>query len=190
MKVYFVASIKGKIRYLQHYKKVIQALENIGVDIIEHTLQPSEKEVYSLTDEGKIGHYKKVLGWIGQADVIVAESSYASLGVGYEISLALEKGKPVIVLHEEGNAPHFLEGIQSDKLMIVKYDLEHLEDILERALEVSAEVMDTRFNFFISRKLTLYLDWISQKKRIPRAVYLRQLIRREMRNTRWTLAES
>jgi nucleoside 2-deoxyribosyltransferase len=36
--------------------------------------------------------------WVREADVLVAEVSVASLGVGYEIGRAIEWGKPVLCL--------------------------------------------------------------------------------------------
>lgn len=184
MKVYFVASIRGKKEHLESYKKIIDVLKEIGSEVIENTIAPSEKEVYSLSDDKKVKYYKKVLGWIREADVVLVETSFSSLGVGYEISLALEAGKPVIVLYKSGHAPHFLEGYQSDKLAIFKYDHTNLKKIVEEAIDVSSQKSDTRFNFFISRKLAAYLDWIAREKKIPRAVYLRKLIRAEMKESK------
>lgn len=184
MKVYFVASIRGKTRFLENYKQIVGFLQAKGFDIIENTLKPTEKEVYALSDRGKIDYYRKVLRWLSQVDLVVAEASFSSLGVGHEISLALEKNKPVIVLYETGQAPHFLQGIQSDRLIVVKYDLSDLSDVLLRALDRASAQTETRFNFFLPRKLIVYLDWISKKKRLPRAVYLRQLIRSEMQRNR------
>ena len=184
MKIYFVGSISGKDRYLKHYQKIISSLKQLGHEVSEITLEPTKEYVYGMSDEKKVEQYKRVLKWISDADVVVAEGSYSSMGVGYEISLALEKGKPVIVMYEEGQSAHFLEGIESDRLAITKYRIENLDKVLEDALDFSSKQRDTRFNFFISRRLSSYLDWISRKRRIPRAVYLRQLIRKEMQRKR------
>jgi hypothetical protein len=184
MNIYFVGSIAGKKNYLENYQKVVEILKKFGHKVFEITLKPSKEYVYTLSDEKKVKQYRRVLSWINKTDIMVAECSYSSLGVGFEISLAVEKGKPVIVLYEEGNAPHFLEGIKSEKLTVVKYKLHGLENLLKGALEFASEQMDTRFNFFISSRLASYLDWISRKKRIPRAVYLRQLIRKAMKRDR------
>ncbi len=180
MKIYFVASIRGRDKYLKNYELIIKALNDLNYSVIENTLRPSIDYVYGLSDEEKVDFYKKVLSDIGKADIVVAEGSFSSMGVGYEISLALEKGKPVIVLYEDGHAPHFLEGVESDKLEIVRYDLENLKNILDDSLKYLAEQQDVRFNFFVSPKIVRYLDWISKNKKMPRAVYLRRLIEKDM----------
>lgn len=180
MKIYFVGSISGRKKFLDNYLKIISIFENQGNKVFEVTTSKDEEDVYSLDDFGKVDQYKRVLDWINKSDVMVAECSHSSLGVGYEISLALEKGKPVLVLYSEGNAPHFLEGIESEKLEIVKYDMKNLKDILNDSLKYLAEQQDVRFNFFVSPKIVNYLDWISKERKMPRAVYLRRLIEKDM----------
>ena len=39
--------------------------------------------------------------WIDESEVLIAEVSTHSHGVGYEISYALERGKPVLCLHRK-----------------------------------------------------------------------------------------
>lgn len=183
MKAYFVASIKGRDKYLPNYKRIIELLKKYSIGIIENTIKPSESAVYSLSDEDKIKYYKRVLEWISSSDILIAEASYPSIGVGYEISIAVDKGKPVIVLYEEGaTAPHFIEGVQSDKLVIEKYSMNNLDEVLKGSIDYATEQQDTRFNFFISPKIGNYLNWVAKKKRLPRAVYLRRLIEEDMKN--------
>ena len=59
-----------------------------------------------------------------------------------------------------------------------------LREVIKRSLEYLSEQMDTRFNFFISPKIGSYLDWIAKKKKTPRAVYLRKLIEKEMKENK------
>jgi len=184
MKAYFVGSIKGRENYLNNYKRIIDHLVKNKIIVIEDTLRPSSDEVYSLSDKDKIAYYKQVLKWINDADVTIAEVSHPSIGVGYEISQAVEKEKPVIILYSNNEAPHFLEGIQSDKVILVQYTSDDLEDSLTAALEMASSKIDTRFNFFISPKIGNYLDWVSKKKKLPRAVYLRKLIEEDMKKNR------
>jgi 2'-deoxynucleoside 5'-phosphate N-hydrolase len=46
--------------------------------------------------------YTRDVGWIRASDVLIAEVSVPSHGVGYEIGFALGTGKPVLALHEQG----------------------------------------------------------------------------------------
>jgi hypothetical protein len=182
MKAYFTASVLGGERYLGNYVRIVKVLEELGLEVYEQTTKVSKNYVHKeISDENKVKYYKQVLRWMNQADVIVVEASYSSLSIGHEITVALDKGKPVIVLYSESDAPHFLIGVQSDKLIVQKYKLGDLKRVLKDCLDYATEQRDTRFNFFVPRRLSSYLDWVAKKNRISRAVYLRQLIKSEMK---------
>jgi hypothetical protein len=108
---------------------------------------------------------------------MVTEASFPStMNVGHEISLGLERGKVVIVLYEKGHTPALFYGLNSDKLMLVEYTRDNLEEVLLDAVTFARENTDARFNFFIAPRHIAYLDWVAKTRRIPRSVYLRQLI--------------
>ncbi len=181
MKVYFLGSISGKGQYLKNYQKIVEVLRSLKVEVIENTLEPTRAYVEELSDEKKVEFYKKVLQWINQCDILIAEGSYPSIGIGHEISLAIEKGKPVVVLYEKNvHTSHLLEGLHSDKLLVIKYDFDELGDVVREAIDYVSDQVDTRFNFFVSPKHQHYLDWISRNRMVPRAVHLRKLLENDM----------
>ncbi len=182
MKIYFVASISGREKYLDSYKAIVEILRKQNHTVTESTIDYSGDYVYALSDDAKVEYYRKVLKWIHTNDLLVTEASHPSMGVGHEISLALERGKPVLVLYQAGTAPHFLQGIESDKLAIVKYSPLDLEQQLIDSIDFLSQSTDTRFNFFISPKHVQFLDWVAQTKKIPRSVYLRKLIEKDREN--------
>jgi nucleoside 2-deoxyribosyltransferase len=176
MKIYFVGSISGRQDLGEQYQAIVDTLSDQGHEVWENTLEPSKEYVYGLSKKEKKDFYKEVVNLIKKADVIVAEVSHPSLGVGHEVSLALDKNKPVILLYTDTMAAHFLEGIESDRMIASQYSLDELEEVLESGLRYAKNQQDTRFNFFISPRHTAYLDWIARTMRIPRSVYLRRLI--------------
>jgi len=137
-----------------------------------------EKRLYS--EEKRKAHYKEVLKWISDADIVVGEVSYPStLNIGHEIRLAIEKGKPVICLYSKDKESIFFEGIQSDRFVYELYDEQNLESILRTAIQFAQDQSDSRFNFFISPKHIAFLDTVSRERRIPKSVYLRELIEQD-----------
>ena len=54
------------------------------------------------------------------------------------------------------------------------------KNILE-SMKKAKGLIDMRFNFFVSPKILNYLDWVGQKRMIPKSVFLRNLIEREMK---------
>ena len=188
MKIYFTAAISQKPQYGVYYDRIVQCLEKLGHKVVhEHITKVSMQDVSSESDEKKVKYYRDVLRWITEADIVIAETSFPStLNVGHEVSLSLEKGKPVIALHLKGKESVFFSGNQSEKLVYESYTESTLESVLESSLEYASDRQDVRFNFFVSPDIQQYLDWVAKYKRTPRAVYLRELLERDMReNKEW-----
>ncbi|MBU2592856.1 MAG: nucleoside 2-deoxyribosyltransferase [Patescibacteria group bacterium] len=182
MKIYFTASLRGKKRFDRNYRKIVSVLETTGCDVDSEQILENDPEKGAFKGrEDAIRIYRKLNQMIKQADVIVAEVSHQSVSVGHEISLALENGKPVIALYSIDKAPSLLAGNPNELLQVIKYNMEDLEKVVKKAILKAAEKADVRFNFFVTPKILAYLDWLSQKKRIPRAVYLRNLIEKDMK---------
>jgi len=180
MKIYFVASVAGKNKLLREYQLIVDYLKELGHQVEQNTLDATVDEIQGLSDSDKTNFYKKTVALIQASDLIVAEVSHASLGVGHEISLALEKSKPVVVLHNGTGATHLLEGMQSEKMVVMDYELATLKSILSEAVDFAKDQIDTRFNFFIAPRHANYLDWISKQNKMPRSAYLRTLIKKDL----------
>lgn len=177
MKIYFTASLTGKKLYEKNYKEIITALKGLRANIVsDHVLTEEKGKVLAKSRGAIISFYKKIYNWINASDIFIAEVSYPSTDVGHEISIALEKGKPVIILYLEGKEQKLLDAISAEKIQLVSYKPGKVKEILKTAIEEAKEQMDVRFNFFISPKIGAYLDWIAKKKKLPRAVFLRKLI--------------
>jgi len=67
---------------------------------------------------------------------------------------------------------------------ILTYALDAGKPVVANALDYVSSAQDVRFNFFISPEIGRFLDWVSKKRRLPRAVYLRKLIEEDMRNNK------
>lgn len=126
-------------------------------------------------------NYSKLISEMKKSDLVVAEVSAQSLSVGHELTEAMNLGKPLIVLYTADNRPGLLFGSMYDKMQIVEYNLANLEEVLLSAVEEALKRADVRFNFFVSPKILTYLDFVAQKRMIPRSVFLRDLIEKEMK---------
>lgn len=181
MKVYFSAAIYQSKEFGSIYRRIVATLEKQGHTVSQDTTETSLDEAVNKNDDQRVRYYKKVLGWIAAADLVVLEVSFPStLHIGHEITLALDKGKPVVALYKKGHEPSFFLGLEHEKLLWVEYSDQDLEKTLVESLDFAMQQVDVRFNFFISPRIGSYLDWISKNKRLPRAVYLRRLIEEDM----------
>lgn len=184
MKVYFTCSARGTKTYGDLYRKIFDAVEQLGHDHVDDYSEDSDPDkVYESDHEGQVTLYKEAIAHIKESDIVLLEVSVHSLTMGFLMQKALELGKPVIAMYLSQHAPVFANGIENDKLQLVEYSEATLQTILQEEFTFAAGQVDTRFNFFISPKIGMYLDSVSKKKRIPRAVYLRRLIEEDMRNS-------
>lgn len=107
-KIYFACSIRGGRQDQQIYFEIIQLLKKYGPVLSEHfgdpDLDPNENaDVAAHRPASNRAIHDLDMAWIKEADVIVAEVTQPSLGVGYEIGKAEDLGKPVLALFREGD---------------------------------------------------------------------------------------
>lgn len=181
MRIYFTASLTGKKDFGEEYRKIVSTMESMGHQVYsEHILKNDPEKVLVQSREQTAAAYKEISRQLKSSDLVVIESSFPSTAVGYEISLALENSKPVVVLHQKGKKSFLLEGKVNDRLQMVPYSADSLKEVLEKAIKKAEGMVDVRFNFFVTPQILSYLDWIAKNRKIPRAVYLRRLIERDM----------
>src|SRR3989344_12542 len=132
LKIYFTGSIAARDQYQKNYEKIVEIVKKSDNGIIaDHILNISEKEVSLKTREERLNFHTKIENWIHSSDAVIAETSFPSISVGYEISLALRVGKPVLVLYSEGEPPSLLAQHLDEKLLCEKYSLQSLSGILD-----------------------------------------------------------
>lgn len=182
MKVYFTAAISQINEFGGMYKRIAKLIKDKGHELESGNLFSMTKTSIVVTDEKtRLEWYNQSMKNITKSDMIVVEISMPStVNVGHELSVALDKGLPVLALYREDRDPIFLRGTKNDKLQVVSYNATNLEAVLSAGIDYASEQMDSRFNFFVSPKIVNYLDWVSKKRRLPRAVYLRKLIEKDM----------
>ena len=97
MTIYFAGSIRGGRADQAIYEQIIAMLSAHGTVLTEHIGNPN----LSLggEDAADCDVHDRDLAWLRSADVLVAEITTPSLGVGYEIGRAVEWGTRVICLY-------------------------------------------------------------------------------------------
>ena len=100
MKVYFACSITGGRQDEAVYSQLVQALLAAGHNV--PTAAIADAGFRSLEGHhDAVDVYTRDIKWIEDSDALIAEVSTPSHGVGYEISYALERGKPVLCLYRQ-----------------------------------------------------------------------------------------
>jgi nucleoside 2-deoxyribosyltransferase len=80
--------------------------------------------------------YERDVTWIRAANAGVAEVSVPSHGVGYEIGFALNAGKPVLCLFQEGRkVSKMISGNPQSQLKVMAYsDSDHAIELMRKFL--------------------------------------------------------
>ena len=122
MKIYFAGSISGGRHDAALYLEIIELLKNYGVVLTEHV---GDQGLESMGEDGRVDHYihDRDMDWLLQSDVIVAEVTTPSLGVGYEIGRAIENGIETICLYrpqENKRLSAMIAG--SDGVKLIEYE--------------------------------------------------------------------
>lgn len=101
MNIYFACSITGGRELEALYQQFVAALEEDGHVIpTSHLAQAEVLEGERLLAPRDV--YERDVRWIDECDALIAEVGVPSHGVGYEIGYALNAGKPVLCLAQEG----------------------------------------------------------------------------------------
>ena len=96
MKVYFAGSIRGGRQDAELYRKVIAALKEKHQVLTEHV---GDLSLSTVEDKGDKAIYEQDTTWLRECDVVVAECTQVSLGVGYELPYAEARGKEVHIFY-------------------------------------------------------------------------------------------
>lgn len=99
VKVYFAGSIRGGRVDAELYHKMIGYIQGKGCDVLtEHV---GSKDL-SVIEQGKkdVGIYEQDTAWLRESDVLIAECTCPSLGVGYELAYAESHGIPCHIFYD------------------------------------------------------------------------------------------
>lgn len=119
MNIYFACSITGGRELESTYQQIVAALTADGHEIPTSHLAQSEV----IENERELSPqyvYERDVNWIKNCDVLIAEVSVPSHGVGYEIAFALGIGKPVLCIHELGRKVSKMITGNPDPAIIIK----------------------------------------------------------------------
>lgn len=98
MEIYFAASIRGGRDDRQLYERLITFLNQQHHVLTEHIGNPN----LTANGEGELsdqGIRDRDIAWLTASDVVVAEATHPSLGVGYELAMTEQLKKPTIILY-------------------------------------------------------------------------------------------
>ncbi|XP_044131065.1 2'-deoxynucleoside 5'-phosphate N-hydrolase 1 [Bufo gargarizans] len=142
LSVYFCGSIRGGREDRALYERIIRLLQRYGTVLTEHISRPEISEAGEDAQEmgDKFIHDRDV-SWLQRADVVVAEVTQPSLGVGYELGRAVAMNKKILCLFRGSSGrvlSAMIRGADNKRSLLVKdYEPEDVERVLQEYFTVT-----------------------------------------------------
>ena len=178
LKIYFAAPTVTSVERREIFGNVKKILFDLGCELtydwMEDKTEYSPKELVKKTTTGLL-----------KADLVVAEVTFPSTGVGQQIVLAMDRKIPVIAIHAEwkSGANRFLAGSEGELLRFFRYKQDNLKKILSENFKILYKQRLVKFNFISTPEINSDLDKMSEKMGISKSqlvrLILREWIRRE-----------
>lgn len=140
MKIYFACSISGGRKDEKAYQHLVRVIVEMGIEV--PTAHIAETGIENIDDQEKPRDiYQRDVDWIEESDLLVAEVSTPSHGVGFEIGYALFHGKPVLCLYKQDVVvSKMITGNPHPLLSVLSYrDLREAEIMLKKYLTAALE---------------------------------------------------
>ncbi|XP_040034061.1 5-hydroxymethyl-dUMP N-hydrolase isoform X2 [Gasterosteus aculeatus] len=136
MKVYFCGSIRGGRDDVRVYRRIVQKLQSYGSVLTEHvSFTEISERGEDASSAGDRSIHDRDVDWLRQCDVVVAEVTQPSLGVGYELGRAVAMEKRIFCLFRPTsgrNLSAMIRGAADGDVFVVK---DYIEDEVENVLE-------------------------------------------------------
>jgi len=184
MKVHLVTSKPTLENDIDILRKIMQVIKSenhaLARDWVESAFAANQKTGQTADDWSSI--YNESLGAIAQADVVIAEASYENFAIGYQVAVAVQQKKPVLLLRQNAAVKNaFATGIEDGWVKHEEYDESSIDKIIKNFIsENDISTKDMRFNFFIDRPIYNYLRWAALKTGKTKAEILRSLVQQEI----------
>lgn len=130
MNIYCAGAIRGDSRFQSYYCEIVNYLASLGHNSFSEMNCDFRSSILLSDDE----IFKRDIWWLENSEMLIAEVSGPSLGVGFEIAYALYKKKiPVLAVYNNvvGTISGMIKGCSSNLFTVKSYsNLEELKEIV------------------------------------------------------------
>lgn len=187
MKVYFTCSTaefkKHKKLYFGIRDFLVKEKHIITHDWLEETNSRIENGITEVTDIKQI--YKNCMSGILESEAVIIEDTVSNFSTGHQITVALQRQKPTLVLWSRPKHRHFkqtfISGIESEFLEFYEYKGEEYKEIIHKFLKKYENTnQKNRFHLVLNEVERRYLDWAQFNKDKSRTKIIRESLMKFM----------
>ena len=140
IKIYFAGSIRGGRDDKNIYRQMISKLEQYGTVLTEHVGNVDLTE-FGEDNPNDEWIFTRDMDWVKESDVLIAEVTNPSLGVGYASARAETMGKPILCLYRQQTNKRLSAMINGNSEILINY---------YRTIEEAANTIN---HFFLNLKI-------------------------------------
>jgi len=139
MNFYFAGAIRGGRDDAEIYRNIIEFLQSRGTVLTEHVGDETLLQEEQSLSEKEI--YDRDMRWLKEADLLIAEVSTPSLGVGYELAVAEKLNIPCLCLfrNNKNNSLSAMIAGNSFFKVIVYTSLKEVEKYISHSLQTFSD---------------------------------------------------
>lgn len=190
MTIFFTASTKDLLSHKDCYLEIRNTIKSLGHSLSRDWIDDSiDKAQKGVEDIPHVSLYQDVMSAILIADLIVVDVTERSMSIGHQVTFALDKKKPVLLLlnSKENSAVNdlFISGTQSPYLQIKCYSRkEDIKPIIQSFINKYESKSKSRFNLVINKALDTYIEWAAFHYKISKTEVIHNAIQEKASNDR------
>lgn len=184
MKIGFLTSYRAQDSKDKEYGKILAFLEKKGHEVVHH-LDTNLSQLLPLGYAEREAIFMDFYKRLEECELVFVDCPVQSTQLGFGIAYLRSKGKPVVILTPKGTPLEFFpQGdiySEIENMAVYQYDEKSIDEVLEEALEYMEPRIDKRFTIIFPSFLLAKIEEKAQKLHLPKAVYIRQLIEKDIK---------
>lgn len=183
MKVFFSCSTGNLLDHKDDYLAIVDSIEHNGHTITRDWLRKAVEQTQNGESRNtRSDLYTKVMSAISQSDAIVFDCTVRSMGIGHQLTYALDKSKPTLLLFKKNsnnNEDFFITGSKSSFLTIKNYtSKKEIPELVKSFLVKNLSKPKVRFQLVLDKVQNDFIEWASYRYKRNKSEIIKSAIDR------------
>lgn len=181
MNIYFGCATQKLVEYENTYiairNRILELGHTLTRDWVPEALEESlnKKETFNRQEI-----YDDVMNAILESDVAIFEGSVPGMGIGHQITFAIDKSKPTLILTDsriKKSENLFIAGTKSPYLILKNYkNIDEINKIISDFLINNSPTSKVRFNLVLERNQDNYIEWAAFRYKISKTEVIKSAV--------------
>lgn len=189
MKIYFSCSLENIVTHKSNYLEIIQNIKENSATLTRDWVENAINNIENGKNRPPRSElYSEIMKAIIDSDLCIFDVTEQSMSVGHQLTYALDKRRPTLLLINKSNGydPNdlFISGSKSGYLTVKDYSSHSdIKKIVRNFILKNKNQSKTRLNLALDKHLADFLEWLSFKDKTTKTGILQSLIIEKMNST-------